>query len=136
MKTKFMKFLMATLLTLSTFVGMAQSQPSGSVIVKRLEAVLCPDQKPVGSASAMVGVRVVTVKDFSDANAYLLRICPQREIKEEKRGGNVYYTYVLPDGKGELVLTDKVKAGTKEVAVLEVRVPEFKDKVSEIRFTK
>lgn len=136
MKTKFMKFLMAALLAVSAFVGVAQTPPDGKQMVKRVEAVLCPDQKPIGSAAATTGVRMVQVKDFSDAQAYMLRICPQREIKEEKKGGNLYYSYTLPDGKGQLVLTDKVKAGTKEVAVLEVNVAELKGKVEEIRFTK
>lgn len=138
MRLNFMKWLFAMLFSASCFIGMAQSQPDAKQMVKRIEFVLCPDQKPVGkpAAASTPEVRMVEVKDFSDAQAYLLRMCPQKEIKEEKKGGNFYYSYTLPDGKGQLVLTDKVKAGTKEVAVLEVTIPELKGKVSQVRFTK
>lgn len=138
MKIKFWKLLMAMLLAMSAFIGLAQKQPDAGQILKRIEFVLCPDQKPVGQAEATVtpDVRIVSVKDFSDAQAYLLRMCPQKEIKEEKKAGNFYYTYTLPEGKGTLVLTDKVKAGTKEVAVLNVEVVSLKGKVKQVKFVK
>lgn len=136
MKTKFIKLLMAVLLAVAAFMGVAQTQPGGKQMIKRVEAILCPDRKPIGNASATIGVRVVRVKDFSDAHAYLLRICPQREIKEEKKSGNLYYSYILPEGKGQLVLTDKVTEGKNEVAVLEVNIAELKDVIGQIRFIK
>lgn len=138
MKMRFWKSLMTMLLTVSAFLGVASGQTDVKQVVKRIEFVLCPDGKPLGTplSAAAPDVRVVKVKDFSDAQAYLLRMCPQREIREEKKAGNFYYTYDFPDGKGKLVLTDKVKAGTKEVAVLEVTVESLKGKVKEVRFTK
>lgn len=48
----------------------------------------------------------------------------------------MYYTYTMPDGKGQLVLTDKVKADTKEIAVLMVKVEGVISKVKEVRFVK
>lgn len=135
MKMRLWKSCMTMLLTLSAFLGITQ-KPDVSQILKRIEYVLCPDQKPIGKPGASADVRIVEVKDFSDAQAYLLRMCPQREIKEEKKAGNFYYTYTLPEGKGSLVLTDKVKTGSKEIAVLEVGVEGIKNKVKQVRFVK
>ena len=125
------------MLTVFSTVGMAYGQTEKEAI-KRVEYVLCPDQKPVGKAvaSATPAVREVTVKDFSDAHAMLLRMCKPRDIREEKKAGNMFYTYTLPGGSEKLVLTDKVKPGTKEVAVLEVQIESLKSKVSEVRFVK
>lgn len=138
MKMKFLKPFMAMLLTVSAFLGVVQGQADVKQVIKRIEFVLCPDGKPLGTpqSAATPDVRVVKVKDFSDAQAYLLRMCPQREIREEKKGGNFYYTYTLPDGKNKLILTDKVKAGTQEVAVLEVAVESLEGKVKEVRFVR
>lgn len=70
------------------------------------------------------------------ALVYILRMYPQKAIREEKKEGNFYYTYTLSDGKNKLVLTDKVKSETKEVEVLYVYVEGIKEKAKEIRFIK
>lgn len=138
MKMKLLRTLMAAMLTVTTLFGMAQNQPNAAQMQKRIEFVLCPDQKPVGkpASAAEANVRIVEVGDFSDAYAMLLRICKAKELKEEKKAGNMYYTYTMPDGKGQLVLTDKVKADTKEIAVLMVKVEGVISKVKEVRFVK
>ncbi len=138
MKMKFLKSFMAMLLTVSAFLGVTQEQTNIEQEIEKIEIVLCPDGKPLGKpqSAATPDIRVVEVKDFSDALAYLLRMCPQRDIREEKKGGNFYYTYTLPDGENKLILTDKVKARAREVAVLEVTVESLKGKVKEVRFVK
>ena len=134
MKLKVGHLLMALVFTLCSFLGIGQNEQEVKQALKRAEFVLCPDGKAVGKAVA--GKREVGVNDFSDAYALLLRIGKAKEIKEEKKAGSIYYTYVLPGGKGQLVLTDKVKTGTKEVAVMEITIPELKVKMKEIRFVK
>lgn len=136
MKAKFMKSLLAALLAVASFACLAQSQPDSKQIVKRLETVLYPDGQPIGKEGATPEIRIVKVKDFADAQAYMLRICPQKEIVKEREGGNMSYTYTLPDEKGRLVLTDKVKGEKGEIAVLKINVEDLAGKVREIKFVK
>lgn len=137
MKLKVGHLLMALVFTFCSFLGIGQNEQEVKQALKRAEFVLCPDGKAVGKAIAGKSeIREVGVNDFSDAYALLLRIGKAKEIKEEKKAGSIYYTYVLPGGKGQLVLTDKVKTGTKEVAVMEITIPELKVKMKEIRFVK
>lgn len=138
MKLSFFKPLMAVMFVLSSLFGMAQNQPGAEQIRKKIEFKLLPEQKPVGEAidSKNPEVRIVKVDDFQDVYAYMTFMCPQQQIKLEKKGDYHYYTYVLPDGEERLVLSDKADVKKKEIAVLEVEVKNLKGKVRQVRFVK
>lgn len=135
MKMRFVRSFMTALLTVFSLLGFTQEKTDGQIL-KKIEFVLCPDGKKIGKAAGAEDIREVVVKDFTEAYAYMTKMCVQQEVVTEKKAGNFYYTYTLPDGKGKLVLTDKVTAGTKEVAVLQVEIESLKGRVSEVRFVK
>ena len=138
MKLKFGHLWLTFFLTCCSLFGIGQSKLSEKLMLNRVEFVLSPGGEPLGVAATKLTpeVRIVEVDDFSEAFAMLLRICKSKKIRREKVAGNLYYILTLPEDQGQLVLTDKVKKGTNEVAVLNVMVPDMKVKIKEVRFIK
>lgn len=89
--------------------------------------------RPVpGNAS---GVWYIKAESFTDAYRLLLRLGRQEQLVCLKRGGRVRYRLNLPDGNGNVTLTDKVGNRRNTLAVMSFCVPEIPE-IREIRLRK
>ncbi|MDR1225641.1 MAG: hypothetical protein LBK47_01925 [Prevotellaceae bacterium] len=139
MRTKLQRFFIGIFVVLLSFIGVSQVQAAepGRQALDRVKHILCPDNKPIGKPQGQdATTTVVSVSDFSDAYTYLIKICPAKELRKETKGNYIFYSYTLPDGAGSIVLHDKVSYGKREVAVMEVEIPELKNTLQKINFVK
>lgn len=80
-------------------------------------------------------VRELKVSAFSDAQRFLLRLCDSKCISHCISGGNIKYRVQLPNGLGNIFLTDRVrKSNTSVVARMIIDIPTLNPKIREILF--
>lgn len=77
----------------------------------------------------------IKAESFTDAYRLLLRLGRQEQLVCLKRGGRVRYRLNLPDGNGNVTLTDKVGNRRNTLAVMSFCVPEIPE-IREIRLRK
>ena len=106
------------------------AEPSPCIV--RIRRVLSDTViRPVpGNAS---GVWYIKAESFTDA--YRLRLGRQEQLVCLKRGGRVRYRLNLPDGNGNVTLTDKVGNRRNTLAVMSFFVPQIPE-IREIRLRK
>jgi len=80
-------------------------------------------------------VRELKVSAFSDAQRILLRLCDSKCISHCISGGNIKYRVQLPNGLGNIFLTDRVrKSNTSVVARIIIDIPTLNPQIREILF--
>lgn len=108
-----------------------------SIYVEQVRRLLISENRTVGKPFSIQNpdIRIVYIDSFVGAFIYFLHLCDQRLLTYQQVDNHLYCKAVFPDGSGELLFTDKVRCHNKAViAVLKVRVPVLKPKISEIRF--
>ena len=82
-----------------------------------------------------VDVRELKVSAFSDAQRFLLRLCDSKHISHCISRGNIKYRVELPNGLGNIFLTDRVrKSNTSVVARMTIDIPTLNPQIREILF--
>jgi len=80
-------------------------------------------------------VRELKVSAFSDAQRFLLRLCDSKCISHCISGGNIKSRVQLPNGLGNIFLTDRVrKSNTSVVARMIIDIPTLNPQIREILF--
>lgn len=116
----------------------AVAEPVVEVSARQLAAPPCVQRiKNVLRGSGMrqrrgctPGVWTVKVKNFADAYRFLLRMCDCKYICTIRQAGHVRYRVELPDGEGNIFLSDRVGNRKNVVAVMTFRMngmPEIKE---------
>lgn len=82
-----------------------------------------------------VDVRELKVSTFSDAQRFLLRLCDSKHISHCISGGNIKYRVQLPNGLGNIFLTDRVrKSNPSVIARMTIDIPTLNPQIREILF--
>lgn len=79
------------------------------------------------------GIWSVEVENFADAYRFMLKICDRNHIKSIRQGGHVRYMATLPDGEGNILLSERVGNRKNALAVMTFTVKRMTE-IKEIRF--